>query len=247
MPHVMICILAHNNLALTRAAIQSAMLQDYEGGGGSRNGGGTSILVIDNASTDNTPQWLTANSGFSTVLFREQQSVAACWNYALDIAFPRSGVGACDAICMLNNDVEIRPDTVSWLMADPALFVTAVSVRSESELNFPVAPDPAARRAHPDFSCWLMKPTCWKKVGRFDEQFEVAFCEDNDMHVRMHMAGIDAICLDLPFIHHGSQTVKQADKVEQRLIQRAADHNRERFEEKWGCRPGSEAYNAIFQ
>lgn len=235
---VLIVILAHNNLTLTRAALQSALLQDY-------SGGDCGVMIIDNESTDSTPQWLAANRGFSTVVFRERQSVAYCWNYILEWAFAPLNPGKYDGVLILNNDVEVRPDTVEWLMRDPALFVTCISVRSESELNYPSPP--ATRRPHPDFSCFMIKPGCWKKVGRFDEGFEVAFCEDNDYHVRMHMAGIHAMCLDLPFLHHGSSTVKRADKAEQRMIQRAADRNRARFEDMYGCQPGSDAYNAIFQ
>jgi hypothetical protein len=84
-------------------------------------------------------------------------------------------------------------------------------------------------------------------VGRFDEEFEIAYCEDNDYHVRMHMAGIKAVGIDLPFLHHGAQTVKSSEPGERRMIERAADANRERFEEKWGCRPGTPAYESLFQ
>lgn len=243
---VLIAILAHNNLALTRAAITSALLQEYSGPPypGSQKSDTCGLVVIDNDSTDTTPQWLASARGFSTIMFDSRQSVAYCWNYILEWAFSPTNQNRYEGVLMLNNDVQIRPDTVHWLMADPASFVTAISVRSESELGFPSPP--TTRRPHPDFSCFMIKPHCWKKVGRFDEGFDVAFCEDNDYHVRMHMAGIEAVCLDLPFVHHGSATVKQADKAEQRLIQRAADRNRARFEDMYGCLPGSEGYNAIF-
>lgn len=242
---VLICILSHNNLPLTRACIASAMLQEYDDGRRDTFFGSHSLLIVDNASTDSTPQWLAANRGFSYIAFHERKSVAACWNYVLDWAFNPVNPCKYEGVLFLNNDTEIRPDTITWLMKDPAPFVTAVSVRSESELNYPSPP--TTRRPHPDFSCFLIKPACWKKVGRFDEGFELAYCEDADYHVRMHMAGVEAVSLDLPFLHHGSQTVKHADPKEQRLIQRAADRNRARFEEMYGCLPGSEAYNAIFQ
>lgn len=243
---VLIVILAHNNLKLTKSAITSALLQEYDGPTypGDKSHSSTGLIVIDNASTDSTPQWLATMRGFSTVMFNERRSVAACWNYILEWAFAPVNPNKYEGVLILNNDTEVRSDCVQWLMADPAPFVTCVSVRSESELNFPNPP--TTRRPHPDFSCFMIKPECWKKVGRFDEGFEVAFCEDNDMHIRIHLAGLEAVCLDLPFVHHGSQTVKQAGKAEQRLIQRAADRNRARFEDMYGCLPGSEAYNAIF-
>lgn len=237
---VLISILACNNLSLTKAAIRSALAQ-------TSCSPGSSLLVLDNASTDSTPQWLASQCGFSTIMLAGRTSVAACWNIVLDWALSPLNLNQYEGVLMLNNDVEIRPDTVQWLMADPAPFVTAVSVRSESELHYPDPPTEGQRRPHPDFSCFMIKPLCWRKTGRFDEGFEVAFCEDNDYHVRMHLAKVEAMCLDLPFVHRGSQTVKRADKAEARMIERAAQRNRERFLEMYGCLPGSDGYNAIFE
>lgn len=257
---VLVCVLARNNWPLTRACLKSALAQSYPSGvpyPGNTGTPGTSdaptvgVLLLDNASTDSTPQWLASMvtpyhpRGFSTIMLRHRLSVAACWNYVLEWAFSPANPNHYDGVLMLNNDTEIRPDTVEWLMRDSAPFVTAISVRSESELNFPSPP--TSRQPHPDFSCFMIKPACWKKVGRFDEEFELAYCEDSDYHVRMHMAGVPAICLDLPFLHHGASTIGQADKAERRLIERAADRNRARFEDMYGCLPGSEGYNEIFK
>lgn len=248
---VLIVILAHNNLALTRKCLTSALAQQYRGvsypvsGPDDRHFG---VMVIDNASTDNTPQWLQSQAPtlrFSSICLPSRLSVAACWNYILEWAYDPINPNRYDGVLILNNDTEIRPDTLTWLMKDPALFVTGISVRSESELGFPSPP--TSRRPHPDFSCFMIKPGCWRKVGRFDECFKIAFYEDNSYHLRMHFAGIQAIGIDLPFLHHGSQTVKRADKTEQRMIQRAAAANKEIFRDMWGCTPDEPAYAEIFK
>lgn len=244
---VLICILTHNNLALSRAAITSALLQDYEDK--QKPAQGCSLLILDNASTDSTPQWLssahsTGPAGFSYIAFAERQSVAYCWNWVLEWAFSPLNSNHYEAVLLANNDVILREDYVTWLMRDGGPFVTGISVRSESELAFPSPP--TTRRPHPDFSAFLIRPECWKKVGRFDEGFSIAFFEDNDYHVRAHYAKVPLIGIDLPFVHVGSATVKQADKAEQRMIQRAADRNRARFEDMYGCVPGSKAYEMIF-
>ncbi len=235
---VLISILTHNNLSLTKAAIQSALAQTYSSN--------SSLLVIDNASIDATPQWLASQRGFSTIMLAERTSVAACWNTVLDWAFNPLNPNRYEGVLVLNNDVEIRPDTVKWLMEDPAPFVTAVSVRSESELGYPDPPTAGQRRPHPDFSCFMIKPLCWKKVGRFDECFEGAYGEDCSYHIRMHFAKIEAVCLDLPFLHHASGTIKSATPAEKRQIERYAHKNRQLFVEMYGCLPGSDAYNEIF-
>lgn len=237
---VLIVILAHNSVHLTKAAVKSALDQQYDGG--------TGLVVIDNASTDNTSAWLQSMSlprGFSTVGFIEQRSVAFCWNYMLEWAFSPALSTKYEGVLICNNDVVLRPDTVKWLMADPAPFVTAVSVRSESELRLNEIP--LKRNPHPDFSCFLIKPPCWKRVGRFDEGFDGAYCEDNDYHVRAHLLGVPLICIDLPFVHYGSGALKSADKISRRRIERQADRNRARFEDMYGCLPGTPEYEAIFQ
>lgn len=238
---ILIVILARNSLPLTKAAVTSALANKQYSDCG--------LVVIDNASTDSTAQWLSSMAlprGFSTVSFRDQQSVAYCWNYMLDWAFSPALSTKYDGVLVCNNDVILRPDTVHHLMADPASFVTAVSVRSESELGIPLSV-PSSRRPHPDFSCFLIKPACWKKVGRFDEGFDGAYCEDNDYHVRAHMAGVPLMCIDLPFVHYGCGALKSADKAEKRRIERQADRNRARFEDMYGCLPGTPAYEEIFR
>jgi GT2 family glycosyltransferase len=111
-------------------------------------------------------------------------------------------------------------------------------------MNFPQIP--TTSQPHPDFSCFLIHKRVTDKVGWFDEEYTPAFCEDCDYHVRMHRAGIRAVCLDLPFLHHGSMTVKNAESGEQARIKRGADQNRERFRQKYGCLPGTKEYEALF-
>lgn len=109
------------------------------------------------------------------------------------------------------------------------------------------APDPAAKRPHPDFSCFLIRKSVWEKVGTFDERFAGAFCEDSDYHVRMHQLGIKAEALELPFYHFGSATVKLADPAERKRIQLQGDRNRALFREIYGFEVGSEAYYNYFK
>lgn len=66
------------------------------------------------------------------------------------------------------------------------------------------------------------------------------------MHVRLHSAGIQAECLELPFYHYGSATVKNCDAKERRAIQRQADLNRKYFASKWGFEMASDEYYRFF-
>src|SRR4051812_10707030 len=96
-----------NNLHLTREAVRTFRAQDI---------GDVEIYIIDNGSTDGTSDWLFANHG----LFRAHhqgygRSVAASWNSALEYIF---NVLHQDHALVVNNDVELRPDTYRHLVAD---------------------------------------------------------------------------------------------------------------------------------
>jgi len=240
-----IVILTQNNLALTRNAIATLRDQDI---------GDVRILAVDNDSSDGTQLWLGAQSDIVTIMNCPAQSVAGAWNQALRWIFSRGE----DYALVVNNDVELRPDTYRHLAADGGLFVTCVGNRDPKCIGpdsipddpaYPqlwTPPDPSRKRPHPDFSCYLIRRDAWERVGTFDEKFLVAFCEDWDYHVRLHNDGITAECLDLPFYHAGSATVKMATPEEQLRIHRQAEANRKYFEHKWGFKGASPEYYEFF-
>lgn len=234
-----IVILTKNNLTLTQKAIASLRGQDIEGG--------VQILVVDNDSSDGTVRWLGTQKDLVTILNKPENSVAGAWNQALDWLF--STMGNPYAL-VVNNDVELRPDAYRHLVTDGGGFVTCVGNRDPKCIDRNdgwAPPDPSAKRPHPDFSCFLIRKETWDKVGRFDEGFRGAFCEDWDYHCRLHKAGITAECLDLPFFHAGSATVKSAKKEDAERIQWQAAKNREYFKAKWGFAGGTDEYYAFFQ
>src|SRR5262245_15469319 len=243
-----ILLLARNNLYLTRKAAKTALAQDV---------GDVRLLIIDNACEDGTSDWIqTQRENVFSVRPVAQVSVAAAWNRGLKFIFNNLKMPHC---LVINNDVELRPDTYRHLVRDGGGFVTAVGSRDPEKIRpcrdceqhgYTIhydTPNPAAKRPHPDFSCYLIRKETWEKVGQFDERFEIAFCEDWDYHCRLHQAGILAEALELPFLHHGSMTVKMADINEQRRISIQADRNRESFRKKWGFAGGSPDYYKFFE
>lgn len=229
-------VLAYNNVHLTKAAVASLQAQDIEGG--------VQVLVIDNCSKDGTGAWLDSRPDLYTLRLTTQDSVAGCWNRALKWLFVEHGV---PYALVTNNDVVLRPDSYRWLVADGGVFVTCVGKRDAQCVEPPhIEPNPANKRPHPDFSCYLIRRECFDKVGAFDENFKRAFYEDNAYHLLMYRAGIRAESLELPFYHYGSATIKHCDPRERLEIQRQSQKNKEYFKEKFGFEAGSPEYYAAF-
>src|ERR1041385_6346689 len=230
-----VTIVTLNNLHLTKRAIASVLAQDTP----------VDLLVIDNKSNDGTIGWLRTQRGITVIYLPERQSLASCWNLALQCAWQ---AGRHEALCV-NNDVIIRPDTYRMLLSHGGPFVTCVSVDKEEQLGSPgdrKIEDLRPGRPHPDFSCWLMRKEVTNAIGYFPEDYYPAFYEDNFYHVTMHRAGIRACCIDLPILHLGSSTVKNASSRERARIQRGAAANKERFFKQFGCVPGTPEYEALF-
>lgn len=231
-----VIVVARNNKHLTRQTVGSAL----------KLLGGPLVHVVDNCSTDGTAQWLqalrstTTNVVVSTMV--SQASLSHCWNVALRQAWKWDFEHA--LVC--NNDIELRPDTYKKLLAHGGPFVTCVSVDTPERLGT-TEHVPSSERPHPDFSCFLIRKSVTDKAGWFNEEFFPAYCEDSDYHVRMHRAGIRAVCIDLPFLHHGAATLKYANPLDRSHIRHGSDKNRRKFYEMYGCFPGSKEYERLFE
>jgi|WetSurMetagenome_2_1015567.scaffolds.fasta_scaffold01696_2 GT2 family glycosyltransferase len=225
-----IVVVACNNLALTQVAAKSAVAQDHP----------STLLLIDNASTDSTRTW-TFSRPYLTLVNERRHALAACWNLALKTAWTYGYQHA--LVC--NNDIELRPDTYRRLLAHGGPFVTAVSVRTREELNGLVADEPL-ESPHPDFSCFLIRKEVTDRVGWFDESYYPAYAEDSKFHVLMHRAGIQAVSIAVPFLHHGSSTLAAVSATERKAIEQGADRNREKFRQEFGCLPGTKEYYELF-
>ena len=150
-PGITPCVmLTHNALPLTQAAVKSVLEQDTP----------VQLRVVDNGSTDGTWDWLQTQSCMKWQFF-PPLGVSAGWNFALTDVFRHF-----DHAVVINNDVQLLPSTVRVLTADPGEFVTAVSVGDPAQLNWDGV---IRKRPHPDFSCFMIRRSCWQKVGGFDE------------------------------------------------------------------------------
>lgn len=167
--------------------------------------------------------------------------LSACWNLGIQKAFEEG----CDYILIMNNDVALSPSTIDNLVKrmekGDAVMVTAVNVQYE------ISPDEILKtereyveendNEHPDFSCFMITRNTIEKIGWFDENYFVAYFEDNDYHGRIAMSGEKAITIACaPYHHYGSQTRKQNPHLAQ-IIEEAFIRNRAYFGRKFGIQP----------
>ncbi len=242
-PKASLIILTYNNLDYTRQCLESifskTIYPNYE------------IVVVDNASTDGTSDYLqtvaASHSNVRLVLNKENRGFAAGNN---------QGVAASSGeyIAYLNNDIIVTPGWLSGLIAhlsDPSIGAVgpvtnyagnesriAVDYHQISDL------DEFAHRytqAHAGQSfeirmlalfCMLVHRTVIDSVGPLDEQFGVGMYEDDDFSLRIRQKGYRILCAEDVYIHHwGSAAFSQ---LAQERFNRLHLENRGKFESKWG-------------
>lgn len=219
-------------LTLTRTALETCFAQDI---------GPVRVLVVDAGSTDGTGEYLRSLHPLVEVLpLPRTAGVSKAWNIALTYMF----AGGQPYVLVVNNDIKLRTDAFRLLVEDGGPFVTCVGT-STAGTQFPGDTPKLSRRPHPDFSCYLIRKECWRAVGPFDASMSI-YCSDGDYHLRMHKAGIEAYCLDIPFYHYASGTLKSMEPREQKRIMQQAEADRAAFERKWRCAMGSSEYYAMF-
>lgn len=235
MSGVLVAIVTRNGIGLTKACLRSALAQQPA----------CDVMVVDNASSDSTVPYCRVKP-IALIALQKQLSLAACWNMALRAAWRMKY----EAVILANNDLIMRQDQVALLAAHGHEFVSCVSVASEDQLGTPgdrtVEDLRKSERDHPDFSNFLIRKSVTDKVGFFNEDYFPGYVEDSEFHARAWRAGVRLLCVDLPFVHFGASTLKQANEKEAVIIRRGAERNRERFHRQYGCLPGTPEYDKLF-
>lgn len=215
----------------------------------------SSVLLIDNASTDETktegPKYFSGPTGegfFERIYHRNEEQ----WGFQRSVNF---GVNhffdkGYDYVLVLNNDIVLHGNAI-WRLVErfekggvsmaTCLDVTGECFRNPAQLKKigDKAKETCPEAPHPCFSAFMVNKDCWDKVGEFDEVYFPAYYEDNDYHYRMKLAGLLAITYPpAMFFHWGSATQNEA--IGRPLTDSGNQYAQ--FVRKWGAGPGVEVF-----
>ena len=242
-PKVSILILTFNNLPVTQLCLFSiyanTTYSNFE------------IIVVDNASHDETPSWLTkfaqTHSNLKVILNDKNLGFAAGNNQAA-----RESEG--EYLIFLNNDTVVTKGwmerLLSYIREDPNVgLVGPVTNAIGNEARIPVtystpvemevfAENRASMMQGQSFEirmlalyCVLTRKDHFTSLGWLDERFGVGMFEDDDLAVRYHQSNLKVICVEDVFIHHFQSM--SFSKLKKEHYDKLFMENRKKYEDKW--------------
>jgi GT2 family glycosyltransferase/glycosyltransferase involved in cell wall biosynthesis len=243
-PKVSIIILAHNQVAFTEACLDSIeRFSKYAN---------IEVVVIDNASTDETAEFL-ARWSFSRPWVKTIRNDRNLGFSAGNNSGARIATG--EYLVFLNNDTFVTEGWIGDLLAhfrrNPNLgllgpvtnrsgneSVIWISYENMEEMAIRARSYTAAHRrelTYPHVLHWfsvMLPRAVWRQVGELDESFGLGTFEDDDYTYRVRAAGFETACAEDVFIHHHhSASFGQLPQTE---YDELFERNRRYFESKWG-------------
>lgn len=243
-PKVSVIVVTYNNIELTRACLESLdEYSQYEP---------LEIIVVDNASSDGTPaflsEWVANGQNRRLILNDDNRGFAAANNQGLAIA---NG----EYLVLLNNDTYVTPGwirtLVRHLQRDKTIgLIGPVTNNIGNEAKLDIAYEDmdemrlksaAYTRRHigqtyplrtAAFFCVMMPRAIYERVGTLDEAFGRGFFEDDDYCRRVEQIGLSIACAEDVFIHHHLSA--SFNKLRSSDRQALFEQNKATYETKWG-------------
>lgn len=245
-PQVSVVVVSYNQWHLTQRCLESlSSSSDYDP---------LEIIVVDNASKDDTPQQLQVWKDQDPlhrqiILNAENLGFGAGVNLGLAAA---QG----DYLVILNNDTVVSPGWIRGMRrhfeADDRLGILCPvtnNIGNEAQVCLPygnLEETFAAARHYTlgktgealpldnvAFFCVMLPRTVYTKLGGLDERFFPGFFEDDDYCQRVRQAGWTAACAEDVFVFHElSASFGKEEPAHRKAI---FDRNKRLYEEKWGA------------
>jgi hypothetical protein len=172
--------------------------------------------------------------------WKENLSLAKAWNTYSEKAF----YDGCDYVVIANDDILFYPWTIDALIDELSdMFIHLVSGQN-TNLEFDAKPAPILQKTNLNFSCFAISPMLSIYAGSFDENFYPAYFEDNDMHYRMQLLGLDAYGFSRAQFYHKGSVTSQAQRraPDAEVVHEQFRACRAYYVRKWGGEPGEEQF-----
>ncbi len=202
------------------------------------------LIVIDNASTDGTAEYLRALTPPSMIKL-EIITNSSNLGYGGGV---NQGLKITDApfVCILNNDtvfgagwlstmleIQYRENRVGIVNPESSTFgVRPAAGQTMSQLAETLAP---RKRDWEELGncigfCMLVRRDVLRQIGSFDETFITAFFEDTDFCMRAKKVGFLCVKACGAYVfHHEHKSIEQIPELEKLFAE-----NRQKYEQKWG-------------
>jgi GT2 family glycosyltransferase len=242
-PAASIVVVTFEGLVFTRLCLESLLAADtampFE------------VIVVDNASTDGTPEYLRALARLDG---RVRIDLSATNTGFAEATNRGAALSRGDVIVFLNNDTIPIAGWLDRLVAHLGderiglIGATTNRAGNEAEIGVPYrtygeleqfACDHARNRTRQAFDirtatmfCAALRRSVWDTTGPLDTRFHIGLFEDDDLSMRVRAAGFRVACAEDVFVHHFGQA--SIGRLAQTGQYGALFHaNRQRWEEKW--------------
>lgn len=198
------------------------------------------IIVVDNASTDETQQVLSNAKQIVYKRNEENLGFAKACNIGYDLATAPN-------ILFLNNDIRVQSDFSNWtaplIKMCPYALVGPTMGQLDKKLNFvQEANKVLTGNSYMGGWCLAASREIWSKLHIprnetqtgmpkaqiFSEEFGIAYFEDTDLSFRARKLDIKMEVVPVPVVHFGKQTSKQLN------VHKLYSQARQIFVKKWG-------------